>query len=238
VSLWLATLRVAGRSPRTIEGYQETLARFERFLGREALTATRLDCMRFVTALQETLAPASVSHHYRGLRAFLGWAVREELIDNNPATNLRLSVPNTIKDTPTVEQVNAMLTAARQDRRALAILTILADTGCRRGELAAVTRAEVDLTSGVLRLPVSKTRARVVPISDRAVVAIGRWMRHRHCVPTLRAHPSLWSRCDPLTVPDTGQGGQQAACSEGDMQRWEDDPGSRRRRSATPCWRS
>ena len=44
-------------------------------------------------------------------------------------------------------------------------------------------------------------------------------------------------RCDPLMVPDTGQGGQQAACSKEDMQRWEDDPGSLRRRSAMPCWR-
>jgi site-specific recombinase XerD len=137
VSLWLATLRVAGRSPRTIEGYQETLARFECFLGREALTATRPDCMCFVSSLQETLAPASVSHHYRGLRAFLGWAMREELIDKNPAANLRLSVPPTIKDTPTVEQVDAMLTAARGDRRASAILTVLADTGCRSGSGAA-----------------------------------------------------------------------------------------------------
>lgn len=45
------------------------------------------------------------------------------------------------------------------------------------------------------------------------------------------------ARCDPLMVPDTGQGGQQAACSKEDMQRWEDDPGSLRRRSAMPCWR-
>jgi integrase len=199
-ALWLSALRAAGRSPRTIDNYRDTLARFERFTGRPAVEAQRVDVLRWVQSIQETLSAASVSHHYRGVRAFLGWAVREELIDKNPATNLRLSVPNTIKDTPTVEQVNAMLTAARQDRRALAILTILADTGCRRGELAAVTRAEVDLTSGVLRLPVSKTRARVVPLSDRALVALGRWMRHRHCVPALRAHPSLWSLDDPAQL--------------------------------------
>jgi integrase len=72
-----------------------------------------------------------------------------------------------------------MLAAAKNDRRALAILVLLADSGCRRGELAAITRADVDLTSRVLHLRVSKSRARVVPLSDRAVVALGRWLRWR-----------------------------------------------------------
>jgi hypothetical protein len=52
-----------------------------------------------------------------------------------------------------------------------------------------------------------------------------------------RRRVKIRDRCDPLMVPDTGQGGQQAACSKEDMQRWEDDPGSLRRRSATLCWR-
>ena len=181
VSPWLTTLRAAGRSPRTIEGYADSLDRLERFLGRDALSATRLVACGSCSRCRRRSPRPAVSHHHRAVRAFLGWFAREELLDKNPADNLRLSVPETIKSTPTVEQVDAVLSAARQDRRASAILTVLADTGCRRGELAAVTRADVDLTSGVLRLPVSKTRARMRPVvrpgagRPRAVDAPAAW---------------------------------------------------------------
>ena len=36
VGLWLTTLRAAGRSARAIEGYRDSLGRFERFLERDA----------------------------------------------------------------------------------------------------------------------------------------------------------------------------------------------------------
>ena len=71
------------------------------------------------------------------------------------------------------------------------------------------------------------------PLIDTMVAVEGKSFRGGYFV----HRKAFLIRCDPLMVPDTGQGGQQAACSEEDMQRWEDDPGSLRRRSATPCWR-
>jgi integrase len=201
IDLWLCALRAAGRSPVTVAGHWHTWGHFLDWLDRPATDCTRRDALAYVERLRQTNKPWSVAHHVRGLRAGYSWLIQEELLTGaNPFANLRLSVPQTVQSTPTVEEVDAMLAAARQDRRACAILTVLADTGCRRGELAAITRDDVDVTSGVLRLPVSKTRARVVPLNDRAVVALGRWMRHRHCVPALRAHPSLWSLDDPAQL--------------------------------------
>ena len=69
--LWPPALRAAGRSPRAIDN-SRSFERFDRFFGPDLLDATRLDVLRWVQEMQETLAPASVSHHARGLRPFDG----------------------------------------------------------------------------------------------------------------------------------------------------------------------
>jgi integrase len=104
------------------------------------------------------------------------------LIDANPFHRLSIRPPQDAQTTADGDDIEALIqTASRQaDRRRAAsdvAIVALATTGCRRGELAAVTVRDVDLTSGVLHLPVSKTRTRVVPLTDRAIVALSRWMR-------------------------------------------------------------
>ena len=129
--------------------------------------------MHYVEAMRERgLRPASIARHVRGLRACFSFLVHEEVVGTDPFAGLRLSVPETIRDTPSAAQVDAVLAAAKGDRRAHAILAVLVATGCRRGELAALTPADLDLRSGVIRLRVSKSRARVVPLDDRAVAAL------------------------------------------------------------------
>ena len=74
-----------------------------------------------------------------------------------------------------------MLAHAKGNKRDVALLTLLVDTGARKRELASLTAADIDLTSGTVRFPVSKTMVRTVPLTDRAVVALGRWLREpRH----------------------------------------------------------
>ena len=169
------------------------------WLDRPAADCTRRDALAYVDRLRQTNNPSSVAHH-----ALAASGLR--LADPRRAAHRRQPVrqpaPVGTRDrsiNATVEQADAMLTAARGDRRRArsspSWLTPAAVAATRSGH----TR-DVDLTSGVVRLPVSKTRARVVPLSDRAVVALGRWMRHRHWVPALRSHPSLWSLDDPAQL--------------------------------------
>ena len=64
-----------------------------------------------------------------------------------------------------------MLTSAKRNRRDHAILSVLVDTGCRKGEIATLGIEHVDLSSGVVRFPISKSGARSVPLSDRSISA-------------------------------------------------------------------
>jgi integrase len=88
-----------------------------------------------------------------------------------------------------------MLNRAKGNRRDTALLTLLIDSGCRKGEIAALTLTDIDLTSGVVRFPVSKTVARTVPLTDRAHLALSRWLRRRGTGPG-----SMWSVSDPYAL--------------------------------------
>ena len=66
------------------------------------------------------------------------------------------------------------------------------ETGCRKGEIAALTFADLNLADGTVRFPVSKSMVRTVPLTDRAVVALTHWGRQRGT-----GGGSLWSVGDP-----------------------------------------
>jgi len=70
-------------------------------------------------------------------------------------------VPDDAHTTASDEQIDGMLAHAKGNRRALVLLTMLVDPGARKREIAAV--ADLHLTSGTVRFPVSKTVARTVP---------------------------------------------------------------------------
>ena len=102
-----------------------------------------------------------------------------------------------------------MLAHARTHRRDRALLTVLVDTGARRGELAHVDYGDVDLASGTITFRISKTRARTVVLSDRAIVAVRAWMVRRGKRPG-----NLWTSADPhsWSTPSSCATRGHAAC--------------------------
>ena len=61
--------------------------------------------------------------------------------------------------------------------------------------MAHVEMGDVHTADGLITFRISKTRARTVPLSDRAIVAIGRWLRQRGV-----GSGSVWSVGDPYSL--------------------------------------
>jgi len=189
---YLATLGVLGRSPGTINSYRKVLRQWCPFLGRPTVEATRLDALRYVKARQDAgRAPGDVRLHSVTLRAFYNWLLAEGLVSANPFERLKITVPERIEVTATDADVEAMVKEAGTDRRALALVYLLADTGARCAEVANVAVGDLDFMSGTVRFRISKTQARVVPLSDRAYLALQRWLRKRGTTPG-----NIWSVVD------------------------------------------
>lgn len=188
---WKRSLMAAGKSPRTIEGYTTTQAQFTawcRATGHpdDPAEQRRADVEEFIGELLATRARGTAALRFRNLRAWFNWLVYEGEIDTSPMAGLRqpkvdAKVVPILKD----EDLTKLLDTCRTDktimgRRDYAILRILVSTGMRRGELANLDLADVDLNAGVVIVRRSKTHVgRIVPLGPKALEALDRYMRAR-----------------------------------------------------------
>lgn len=186
---------IEGHSPRTVQGYAEKLGNLERYLQREAPEAladlrclTRAHIMGWLLALQATCQPPTIRSRYGAAKAFLNWCEDWEILPEGASPMRRIKapkVPQTRKQTPTADDLNRILAlcppATLIGARRRAMVLVLATTGMRRAELAALRREDVDLEHGLIRIRWGKgQRERRVPLHREAMRALHRYGMHRH----------------------------------------------------------
>ncbi|MEQ8317978.1 MAG: tyrosine recombinase XerC [Phycisphaerales bacterium] len=130
------------------------------------------------------------AHHYSAatlarkiatLRSFFKWAVRGKVASSNPMVQIR--TPRQTKRLPkaiTIEQVEQLLSAPDEKdvlgTRDRAILQTLYSTGLRVSELVGLTFADVDFEQRVLRVKGKGNKERLVPLGERAMETMGRYV--------------------------------------------------------------
>ncbi len=220
---FLRSLRAEGKSPRTVEAYREAGAQFAAFLERSGMP-TDVPAIRrehvesFVIDLLGRFAPATANNRYRGLQAFFGWCLEEEIVAASPMA--RMKPPKVVVQPVPVlplETVRALIAAAERtksfdDVRDAAILRIFYATGLRLAELsnlrwlpAEPERNDVNLDGQELRVVGKGGRMRLVSIGARSAKALDRYLRLRRA--HAEAHTEwLWlSRKGRFTESGIGQ---------------------------------
>lgn len=193
-ALWLAALRAGGRRPATLKHYRWCVEQFIQWWEQPVSEVERENALAYASYLTDRYRAASAASILRSVRSMYSWLEREGVVEENPFRRLVVKVPeDSTRPVPTSDEVDRMIRSAARDPRAAAILTLLADTGCRRSEAASLKPEDVDEASALVTFRVSKTRARTVPLSERALVALAKWIRRRHRDPRTAAHSSLWS---------------------------------------------
>jgi site-specific recombinase XerD len=140
---YFAALKVAGRSPRTIDWYRDNLLEFVRFTERDGRAATAGDLQapvvrRWLLSLQSRpsrLAPSSIAGRVRTLKAFGTWVASELDLTSNPLRAVPLPrVPEQLVPSLRDPEIIALLRAgeaSRDPERDRAIVLLLLDTGVR-----------------------------------------------------------------------------------------------------------
>jgi len=157
---------------------------------------------RWVDSLRDGIAPATVSVYWRNLRPFFSWWAKET---DQPNPFRGADVPAAPLEPPDVihlDDIRALLDtckgtdfAARRDN---AIIRVLFDTGCRRGEVVNLTVGDWDRRQDFLTLR-GKTGMRVVPISPSTGEALARYVRARGNHHAAARTDALWlGRKGPL----------------------------------------
>jgi len=132
--------------------------------------------------LSDGASPRSVGRMRSALRRFYTWAVRDGLMERNPAAELPAPrLPRALPVDMTEAEVDALLEApdivtplGLRDR---AMLETLYATGLRVSELVDLTLSEVSLNHGVARVSGKGGRERLVPIGEEATDWLDTYLR-------------------------------------------------------------
>lgn len=165
-------------------------------VGRRKLASlTKLDVQRFQADVSVGKTATDEKTGFRGraivrggravagratalLRAILNFAVERGLREGNPARNIQLNKVVQRERFLTAEEF-ARLGSALEDEAAseeakpsVAAIRLLILTGCRKNEILTLQWRFIDWERGLLRLPDSKTGAKIVPLGAAAVTLL------------------------------------------------------------------
>ena len=145
----------------------------------DSIAAANVEAIRqYLSFLSEqSYSPATMARKIATLRSFYKWALRRNLVENNPMTMIR--TPRQAKRLPkaiTVEQIEQLL-AAPDDREVLgardrAMLETLYSTGIRVSELVDLHIDDLDESGEALRVRGKGKKERLVPLGSHALVQV------------------------------------------------------------------
>ncbi|MCA9880017.1 MAG: tyrosine-type recombinase/integrase [Thermomicrobiales bacterium] len=201
VRSWRRHLAAENKSPRTLQTYSESLAKFGRFLVARGMptnpeSISREHVEEFMAYLLARFKPATAANRYRALGTFFRWLVDEGEIPVSPMAKMRPpAVPETPPPVLSGAQLERFLKACSgtdfASRRDLAVILLFLDSGMRLAELHGLTLDDLDLDANVARVMGKGRRPRVCPFGKKTARALDRYLRararHRDA-----DHPELW----------------------------------------------
>lgn len=185
---WELALRSDHKSPQTIKSYGDGVRSFIRWCrDSDRSPALDRDLVRAWAGdlLDGGAQPTTVRARQLGLRRFSTWLADEGEIDADPLLGLKPpKLDRKIVESLTDDDLKALLKACEgrefRDRRDMAIVRLMLESGMRAGEVTGITTADVDLRRGLVVVRRGKgAKGRIVPIGPQTATAIDRYQRAR-----------------------------------------------------------
>ena len=180
-----------GRSAHTVRAYLSDIASLLEYAaseGVEDLAGLELGTLRRWLGSQSEagMSRATLARRAATARAFTAWAIREELIDSDPALRLKApkrekSLPGVLHQHQVLRLVEGAASAAAEGGplplRDRALVELLYATGIRVGELAGLDVDDLDPDRRTLRVLGKGNKERTVPYGLPAALAVDDWLR-------------------------------------------------------------
>jgi site-specific recombinase XerD len=199
---WELSLAERDLSPRTTEVYLRTGRQLTAWLAKnghpadtEGIEASHIRA--FLHHESGRTSAVSAHQHYRNLRVLFKWLAREgERVAPDPMPRVDPpKVATKVKPILSDSDLSKLLKACEgqtfEDRRDLAIVRILIDTGVRVSGIANVTLEDVDLSHKTILITLKGGSEHYAPLGRKAAASLDRYLRIRARHPR-RDSPWLW----------------------------------------------
>ncbi len=176
-------------SPQTVRNYRIDLQQFASFLAGIQIKSyneiNHLVLRQFLADLnQKKYQKSSIGRKVAALKSFFKFLQKKKYLENNPAKILH--APKQDKKLPKFLEVAEMMQLlqapgdsgfkALRDR---SILETLYSTGIRVAELTGLNLEDIDFLSGLVRIRGKGAKERVVPIGEKALAILYRYLDER-----------------------------------------------------------
>jgi site-specific recombinase XerD len=184
-----------GFAPATVVNYLADMRGVARWCvesgqGCSLLNLTADDVRAYCRHLRvrKELSPATVNRHLQAIRKFCDFARQANLMESNPAADVRpMRVPPTSRKALDADEIARLLEAAQAGRPSLvkrdcAIIQLLLQTGIKVGELVGLQLADIELTDSRGTLTVKGNGGnnhRRIPLNALACQALQEYLRVR-----------------------------------------------------------
>ena len=209
-------------SPHTVRAYDSDVTQYLAFVASEhgkrmsELGPADLD-MNSVRAHIGELnkagkARSSVARKLSGLRTFIKYLRREEVIDHDPAAiaiapRRDQTIPTHLSEPEIARLIESPDTGGPLGRRDRAILELFYASGLRLSELVAIDLEDLNLSERMVRVMGKGGKERILPFNQSTVAALKAWMKDRAALMATRqprgtARSSKTSRPHGLKTSD------------------------------------
>jgi tyrosine recombinase XerC len=173
-------------SVHTMINYQVDLREFKGVVGKkEVLAIDYLEIRRFLAHLKErNYSKSTISRKLACLRSFFKFLVRENVIENNPASSVATPkrdkrLPHFLEESEVGTLLEAPKIETSEGRRDKAMMETLYSSGLRVSELVGLNIEHVDRVSGLVRVRGKGKKERLVPLGGAALKAIEDYLTKR-----------------------------------------------------------
>lgn len=174
-------------SKHTILNYRLDLEEFSKFnQDKDINEIDYLQLRKYIAELRtHNYRPRTVSRKLSAIRSFFKFLFRENLVKSNPASlmmspKLDKILPKFLSEDEMTRFIESPEITNELGRRDVAILETLYSTGMRVSELVSLDVNVIDIISNVIKVRGKGKKERLVPVGDKAIVAIRNYINSRN----------------------------------------------------------
>lgn len=187
---WTLALEAENKSARTVGNYLEGMDMFLRWLDEhhdetEVEDVTTEHCRAFIAYTVSTRSASTGRTRWAAMRQFFAWAHEEDEIASNPMATVKQPAADAEPEVDVLDesQVRAVLATCAGpsliERRDLAILSLMFDSGIRVTALCTARMEKLDLRARTIEVVEKGGKTVLKPFGVKTARAIDRYLRAR-----------------------------------------------------------
>jgi site-specific recombinase XerC len=202
-------------SPHTVRAYDSDVSQYLAFVAAESgkkmseLGPADLDMnsvrAHIVELNKAGKARSSVARKLSGLRTFIKYLRREEVIDHDPAAmavapRRDQTIPTHLSEPEVARLIETPDTGDPLGRRDRAILELFYASGLRLSELVAIDLEDLNLGDRMVRVMGKGGKERILPFNQSTASAIKAWMKDRAAIVTPERQKAKGKKLETLSL--------------------------------------